>query len=55
MTGNQHRQQVWLLREGQLVTVPPISGTTDGIKTELLGDDIEPGAVVVTATLSGEL
>ena len=54
MTGNQHRQQVWLLREGQLVAVPVTTGVTDGVMTELLGNDIAPGAAVVTDILSGE-
>jgi HlyD family secretion protein len=45
-------QQVWVLKDGQPVAVPVTIGVTDGIKTEILEGDIEPGMSLVVDILS---
>lgn len=41
------KQHVWVLRQGQPVAVPVTLGVTDGIKTELVAGDIEPGTEII--------
>ena len=41
------RQQVWIVKDGRLTSVPVTLGATNGIWTEITAGDIEPGAVVV--------
>ncbi len=40
-------QQVWVLQEGRLHSVPVTPGSTNGILTEITAGDLRPGAVVV--------
>jgi len=46
-TGNGKRQQVWKLKDGQPVAVPVTVGATNGIMTEVLTGDVQPGTVLV--------
>jgi HlyD family secretion protein len=47
------RQQVWILKEGQLASVPVTPGSTDGTWTEITAGLLTPGAAVVTEVLAG--
>ena len=49
---DKKRQQVWALRDGQPVAVPVTVGTTDGIMTEVISGNIEPGIALIVDTLS---
>jgi HlyD family secretion protein len=42
------KQQVWTLKEGQPVVIPITIGATDGVMTEVLQGDVQPGTVLVT-------
>lgn len=44
---NDHEQRVWVLREGQPVTIPVSTGTSDGQYTEILDGDLNPGQPVL--------
>ena len=46
-TVNSKRHQVWTLKEGQPVAVPVTVGATDGVMTEVLTGDVQPGTVLV--------
>jgi len=46
-TANGKRHQVWTLKEGQPVAVPVTIGATDGMMTEVLTGDVQPGTVLV--------
>jgi len=41
-------QQIWILRDGQPVAVPIVTGETDGRVTEVTGGEIKDGASVIT-------
>ncbi len=43
---------VWVLRDGQLVAIPVSTNATDGIKTEVLKGELEPGMALVVETMS---
>ena len=43
---------VWVLRDGQLVAIPVSTNATDGIKTEVLKGELEPGMTLVVETMS---
>jgi len=51
--GGQHRgtdrnqQRVWILQDGRPVPVPITVGATDGIMTEVVQGDVEPGAPLI--------
>ena len=45
--GNGKQQKVWTLKEGQPVAVPVTVGATNGIMTEVLTGDVQPGTVLV--------
>ena len=45
-TGNG-KKQVWVLKDGQPVAVPVTLGATDGVMTEVVSGDVQPGMVVV--------
>ncbi|MGB5474719.1 MAG: efflux RND transporter periplasmic adaptor subunit [Gammaproteobacteria bacterium] len=45
-------QKVWVLRDGEPVAVPVKTGASDGKFTELQSGDIQPGARVVTDTVT---
>ncbi len=46
--GTEKRQQrVWIARDGEPAAVPITTGATDGIMTELLQGDLEPGTPLI--------
>ena len=47
------QQRVWVLRQGNPVSVLVSVGSTDGVMTEITGGDLEPGMVLVVAATSG--
>ena len=51
---NKSKQQVWILRDGQLQAVPVTVGSTDGVMTEMLSGDLKVGMVVVIDSMKGE-
>jgi HlyD family secretion protein len=51
-TANKKQQRVWTLRDGQLSAIPVTIGSTDGIMTEVVAGDIEPGMALVVDTVS---
>jgi HlyD family secretion protein len=48
------QQRVWVLKNGQPLAVPIVIGDTDGISTEVLKGEIEPGMAVIVDTVSAE-
>ena len=46
-TGNGRRQQVWTLKEGQPVAVQVTIGASNGVMTEVLEGDVQPGTTLV--------
>ena len=48
------QQQVWVLQDGQPVAVPIAVGATDGVSTEVLKGEIEPGMAVIVDTVSAK-
>lgn len=46
-TAKNTQQRVWVERDGELVAVAVTTGATDGILTEIVDGDIEPGIAVV--------
>jgi HlyD family secretion protein len=51
-TGEGGKQQIWRMRNGQLVAIPITTGSTDGSMTEVTSGDIEPGIALVVDTVS---
>jgi HlyD family secretion protein len=51
-TANSIGQRVWKLDDGRLVPVTVKTGVSDGIKTEIIEGDIEPGMVLVLGRVS---
>ena len=51
-SNNKKQQQVWTLRDGQAVSITVTTGATDGINTEVLSGDIEPGMVLIVDTIN---
>lgn len=49
---DKKQQQVWTLRDGQAVAIAVTTGSTNGIKTEVISGDIEPGMVLILDTIS---
>lgn len=49
-TNNKGRQQVWTLRDGEPVAIPVISGTTDGIWTEITQGELQAGTALLVAS-----
>lgn len=49
---DRKHQRVWVLKDGEAVAVAIVVGTTDGLKTEVLEGDLEPGAAVIVDTAS---
>jgi HlyD family secretion protein len=41
-------RQIWVLQEGQPVTLSVTSGISDGRLTEVSGEGLEPGLLVIT-------
>ncbi|MFH1672713.1 MAG: efflux RND transporter periplasmic adaptor subunit [Pseudomonadota bacterium] len=50
-SGKQRR--VWALRAGQLVAISVTIGSSDGIMTEVVEGEVEPGTALVVDTVSG--
>lgn len=44
-------QQIWILRDGRPQAVPVTVGATDGVYTQMLSGDIEPGTEVLVDTV----
>lgn len=51
-TANKKQQRIWTLRDGQPSAIPVTIGSTDGIMTEVVAGDIEPGMALVVDTVS---
>ncbi|MFW2371791.1 MAG: efflux RND transporter periplasmic adaptor subunit [Gammaproteobacteria bacterium] len=51
-TADDKTQRVWILRDAQPVAIPVITGSTDGISTEIISGDIEAGMAVITDTIN---
>jgi HlyD family secretion protein len=51
-TAHRRQQRVWMVRNGELVAISVTTGSTDGVKTEITGGDIEPGMALVVDTVS---
>jgi HlyD family secretion protein len=51
-SGDAKRPRVWTVRSGELVAIPVTVGSTDGIMTEIVGGDVEPGMMLVVDTIS---
>ncbi|HUT29542.1 MAG TPA: efflux RND transporter periplasmic adaptor subunit [Sedimentisphaerales bacterium] len=52
---SSNRQQVWVLKDGKdgrPVAVPVTTGATDGVMTEILDGEIEPGMLLVVDVIS---
>jgi HlyD family secretion protein len=48
---NKRQQTVWVLQNGQPTAVPVKIGATDGVKTQIVSGDIQPGMLVITDTM----
>jgi HlyD family secretion protein len=52
---DSRQPRVWALQEGKLVAIPvTTTGVTDGIMTEIMGGEVEPGMALVVDTISGD-
>lgn len=49
---DKKQQQVWTLRNGQAAPINVTTGSTDGINTEILSGDIEPGMLLIVDTIN---
>lgn len=47
-------QRVWTLKDGDLTPIPVTAGMTDGIMTEIVSGDIEPGMELVVGIMSAK-
>jgi len=52
VNGGNKQQRVWVLRDGQPVAIFVSVGATDGIRTQVLKGDLEPGMVLVVETVN---
>ncbi|MBN1842668.1 MAG: efflux RND transporter periplasmic adaptor subunit [Deltaproteobacteria bacterium] len=50
-TANNKQQRVWMLRDGQLVSITVTTEVTDGSMTEVTGGDVKPGMALLVDTL----
>jgi HlyD family secretion protein len=48
---SKRQQTVWVLQNGQPKAVPVRIGATDGVKTEIVSGDLQPGMAVITDTM----
>jgi HlyD family secretion protein len=48
---SSNQQQVWVLKDGQGVAVPLTTGATDGVRTEILSGEIEPGMSLIVGLI----
>jgi HlyD family secretion protein len=51
-TTNGKQQRVWILKNGQLSSVNVTTGATNGLMTEILTGDFQPGMEVVVDTIA---
>jgi HlyD family secretion protein len=51
-TTDKRRQRVWTLRDGQLLAIPVTIGSTDGIMTEVVAGDIQPGMELLVSLVA---
>ena len=49
-SGSQH--EIWILKDGQPVPVSVMTGVTDGVNTEIVNGDVEPGMPLVVDAIS---
>ena len=49
-SGSQH--EIWILKENQPVQISVTTGVTDGVNTEIVDGEIEPGIPVIVDTIS---
>jgi len=49
---DKKRQRVWILRDGELTDVAVTTGSTNGIMTEVMAGEVEPGMMLVVDTLN---
>lgn len=49
---DKSRQRVWVLRDGQPAEIAVTIGATDGIRTEVLEGDVEPGMALIVEAVS---
>lgn len=49
-SGNGSEQKVWILRDGQPVSVPVTVGSTDSRLTEITSGELKPGMQVIVET-----
>lgn len=54
VSADKTQQRVWVLQDGQPVAVPIAVGATDGVSTEVLKGEVEPGMAVIVDTVSAE-
>lgn len=52
VAGTQRSQRVWVLHEGAPVAAPIVVGDTDGVMTEVVEGDLQPGTPVIVDTVS---
>jgi len=50
-TANNKQQRVWMLRDGQLVSITVTAGATDGSMTEIVRGDVKPGMALLVDRL----
>jgi HlyD family secretion protein len=50
---SQKQQRVWILQNGQPTAIPITLGATDGIMTQVLKGEIEPGMALIVEAISG--
>jgi len=49
---HKNQQRVWTLRNGQLTAIPITTGSTNGIMSEVVSGDVQPGMALVVDTES---
>jgi HlyD family secretion protein len=52
VSADKKQQRVWVLKDGKPFAVPVTVGATDGVMTEVLGGEIEPGMALVVDIVS---
>lgn len=48
------KQKVWALRDGQAVVIPLTTGATNGIMSEVISGDLQPGMALIIDTISNK-
>lgn len=49
-----NQQQVWVLGDEQAIAIAVTTGSTNGIMTEIVNGDVEPGMALITDTISNQ-